>query len=499
LYDSVLQGRKLSKFMSSNDSAAEVRFQMSSRKVCYLISHGFSARMVLHSGLMDHLLSGSTSVQILTHAKGSQSLVPFEKDGLSVHGIAHRSSKWIANLADFKRYLREPIRQNAALWSRHQYLANGCAGSKARLIARFNYFAHMALHKSRLAQAVYGRIDRRLHRSTELIGLLERLRPDVLVSTYPVTAFEVSALLAAKELGIPTVGHLLSWDNITCKGKFTVVPDYFICWGNVMTSELKQHYGVAPERIFECGVPHFDAHRELIDASILSRELKRMGLSAERPYLFFGMSAPIFAPHEIDIVEHLAKEVRSGTFGADMQMIVRPHPQNVTGNMADASWLPRIRAIQGPRVGVNMPVLSDDGLAWNMDQGDLPVLVNLLSGCAVCLNSGSTLSIDAIAHDKPVVLTVFDADRDLPWWKSARRIPDYPHYRKLLEFKGVSPAGSFLELVDAIKCELEDPSHRQGGRQETIRQECFAIDGKSSQRVASAIAAICEAGSRLPV
>ena len=139
------------------------------------------------------------------------------------------------------------------------------------------------MHQSKLAQATYNKIDRRIHRSANLVEQLRQLKPDLLVSSYPVTAFEVSALLAAKELRIPTVGHLLSWDNITCKGKFTVVPDYFISWGNVMSGELQQHYAVAPERIFECGVPHFDAHLQMVNPATLQTELNRLGLKPGKP------------------------------------------------------------------------------------------------------------------------------------------------------------------------------------------------------------------------
>jgi CDP-glycerol glycerophosphotransferase (TagB/SpsB family) len=455
-------------------------------RVCYLVSHGFSARMVLHSRLIEQLNAQSISVQILAPAKAAAGLKVFERENqLTVHSVEYRSNKWIANLADFKRYLREPIRNNAALWSRHQYVLNGGAGSKAKLIARFNYLAHRALYWSKLAQATYNKLDQRIHRSSALI---QHLETTLLVSTYPVTAFEVSALLAAKELGIPTVGHLLSWDNITCKGKFTVVPDYFISWGSVMSGELKQFYRVAAERIFECGVPHFDAHREMVSPNILQVELKRLGLIPEKPYLFFGMSAPIFAPHEIDIVERLTQEICNDTFGTDMQLVIRPHPQNVTGNMADASWLPRIQALQGPRIGVNMPLLLDDGLAWNMDQGDLPVLVNLLHGCSVCLNSGSTLSIDALCHQKPVVLTMFDRDdSELPWWKSARRIRDFPHYKTLLSFNGLAAPSNFLQFIGDIKQYLANPLKDLAYRQLSLAQECGQIDGQAPQRVVSSL------------
>ena len=121
-------------------------------------------------------------------------------------------------------------------------------------------------------------------------------------------------------------------------------PDYYLSWGPVMSEELAKCTACDSDRIFECGVPHFDEHKRLVDISYRSTVLRQLGLDPDRPYLLFGMSAPIFAPREIDIVEWLAEQVNGGRFGGDLQLIIRPHPQNVAGDMADPSWLRTARS-----------------------------------------------------------------------------------------------------------------------------------------------------------
>jgi len=71
---------------------------------------------------------------------------------------------------------------------------------------------------------------------------------------------EAKFLYAAKKKKATTLIHLLSWDNITSKGIFPVIPDQFILWGKVMYQELKEYYGTADEAVHICGVPHFDNH-----------------------------------------------------------------------------------------------------------------------------------------------------------------------------------------------------------------------------------------------
>jgi hypothetical protein len=391
-----------------------------------------------------------------------------------------------AQASEARRYFCEPMRDNAALWSRHLH---NCHSPKLwiRLRAKALHALHRAPFRTHLADRAVSHVDRWLHRSPKIRSLLQRLNPDVVVSTYPVSSFETACLLEAQALRIPTVGHLLSWDNITCKGRFAALPDYFISWGPVMSGELGEAYGVSPDRIFECGVPHFDEHVRLVDPVYRATVLRRMGLDPDRPYLLIGMSAPIFAPHEIDIVEWLANQVERDRFGPEMQLVIRPHPQNVVGNMADPTWLPRLERLVSSRVALNKPLLTGGGLPWAMELEDLKVLVNLLSGCSICLNSGSTLSIDAVIHDKPVIVTLFDADRELPWWKSARRVRDFPHYRKLLAMGGVQAVDSFATLSEEVDAYLRKPMRHGDRRAFTVTRECGSVDGNASSRAANAL------------
>ncbi len=443
--------------------------------------------MVLHSDLVPQLVAAGIETVVLAPNSAKGSLEKFSGKHLSVATAPLEKSRLRMSLGDARRYLREPIRDNAALWSRHLYFANGMAGTYSKYRAKLNYLAHRVLYRSRWAHRAFDAFDRSRHRSRLIREKLAELKPDLVVATYPVTSFEVAGLLEAQSLGIPTVGHLLSWDNITCKGRFPAVPRYFVSWGPIMSAELNEHYGIDRNGIYECGVPHFDAHKQLVDRACQQRTLRELGLEPAKPFLFFGMSAPIFAPHEIDVVEWLSKRILENRFGSEMQLVIRPHPQNVSGNMADASWLPRLKALIGPRIGLNLPLLTENGLDWDMQQDDLKILVNLLAGCSVSLNSGSTLSIDALAHDKPVIVTLFDADQELPWWQSARRIREYPHYKKLLALGGVSAVSSFAELESEITSYLAEPARRSSGRRETIAAECRAIDGSSSKRVAEAL------------
>jgi hypothetical protein len=254
-----------------------------------------------------------------------------------------------------------------------------------------------------------------------------------------------------------------------------------------MNAELQEYYQVKPENIIGAGVAHFDAHITGASPAGTRAAISRLGLNPAKPYLFFGMMSPIFTPYEIEVVEWLAREVEADHFGPEMQLVIRPHPQNVQGYTADTSWLPRLDALASRRVGIDYPILEDSSLMWNMNEEDLPKLANLIAGCAVSLNSGSTLTIDALLHDKPVVLTMFDAGRQLPWWQSSYRGVSYYHLAKLISLGGVRVARSLADMTAAISAYLMDPDLDAQGRAEVRRQEIGAADGMASKRVAEAL------------
>ena len=459
--------------------------------ICFVLSHGMSARMVLHSDLVPELCALGLSVAVVSPNADEPGFSRLARRKRARAVKAPPVPRRLRLLADLRPYLVEDVRRAIPLWARHQRSAAQASSWRRMVRVHGSYGLNRMVRKIPALPGLVARIDVGLLRSQAACDVIEDVAPRMLVSTYPVAALEGSMLLAAKRAGVRTAIELLSWDNITCKGKLALLADRYVTWGPIMSEELAEHYGVTTSVIEEAGVPHFDAHIRGPSAEGRAAQLDKLGLSPDAPYLFFGMSSPIFAPTEIAIVEWLAERLRAGVFGADMQLLVRPHPQNVRGHMADLSWLPRLEALRGDRVGVDFPELVEDStLLWDMQESDLNKLANLLSGARVCLNSGSTLSIDAIVHDLPVVLTLFDTKEHLPWWRSASRLRDYPHLTKLIGLGGVSVCDSLASTEQAIAAYLRDPQRDAAGRERTRQRQVGSCDGRAAHRVAQALAQV---------
>jgi hypothetical protein len=447
--------------------------------------------MILHSKVIPNLRERGLSVGIITPNADEENIKKFAtRYEVTLAKLPPLSVRRLSFYGKIRPYLYEDVRRNPALWSKHLRAVEE-AKTSPHLMNRWRPYLHLLINKmvgrSRPIRELFARLERMLLADAQAAQLIQSLKPALLVSTYPVDASEACLLLEAQRASIATVGQLLSWDNITAKGRFTVVPDYFVAWGPIMSDELREYYQVKPDKIIEAGVAHFDAHITGANPEGTRVAISRLGLEANKPYIFFGMMSPIFTPYEIEVVEWLAREVEANRFGPEMQLVIRPHPQNVQGYTADTSWLPRLDALASRRVGIDYPILEDSALMWNMNEEDLPKLSNLIAGCAASLNSGSTLSIDAILHDKPVVLTMFDAGHELPWWQSIYRGVSYYHLEKLIKLKGVRVTRSFEEMAAAISAYLSNPALDAEERAEVRRQETGPADGLASRRVAEAL------------
>lgn len=463
--------------------------------ICYIISHGFSARMLLQTGLITQLTQRGKHIAIISPDPEDPNLLDLKDNpNITVFDSELKHSIWDDNY-DFKRkYYLEDIKSNPVFWEKHLHsiLYSKSKHPWKRIRPFYYYIIHWLI-------AYFPSIRKRFKatESKHLVApradeILNKINPSLVVSTYPVNFIEAKFLYAAKQKNIPTLIHLLSWDNITSKGIFPVIPDHFIVWGKVMYNELKAYYGVKDEAIQICGVPHFDQHISVKKSPNFKPILEKLGLNPNLPYLFFAMSSPRFAPYEIDIVEQLAIAVQNEVFGAELQLIVRPHPQNVQGSLADKRWIKRLDNLKGKSVAVDYPQLNDSKVRWSMKKTDMGHLSNLLAGCSICLNSGSTVSIDALMMDKPVILTSFDGDKKLYYWKSARRLIDYLHLKKFIKMGGAKPVHDYAELYKMIEKYLNEPDFNRDQRQYALQMECHLNDGQSTLRVVEAMMHLLE-------
>lgn len=160
---------------------------------------------------------------------------------------------------------------------------------------------------------------------------LEDFSPDLVVAASAIMPYskETDYLNAAREMGIPTVVIVPSWDNLTTKGMLQVVPDQLFVWNRNQISEAEQLHNVPEERIYCTGAPKFDPWFDIQPTLERRSFCEQMGINPEKPYLLYLCSSEFISGDETIYVRELAERIRMEPRLNDLTLVVRPHPQNL--------------------------------------------------------------------------------------------------------------------------------------------------------------------------
>ncbi|MFT6443034.1 MAG: hypothetical protein ACJASM_002592 [Salibacteraceae bacterium] len=452
------------------------------KRLVYIISHGHTARGALQTGLLERL-STSHEVHVVAKKSSIQSLEDLRKKGIRIHAFEFEKDRRDTQRGIFRSYVHQNIKRNPALWEKHlQRTRNKKNSLKRRLLNHLFFYLGSILRLIPAGNIAFTKWEQTGYLKPSALELLKSIDADAIISTRPVDEMEMYLLEAAKRLDVHRIFYILSWDNITSKGIFPVLANSYLTWGPIMNEELQEYYNVQSKDIYLTGVTHFDVHAQVMNGEIGYPEiLDTIGLNSSNPYLFFTMSASYFAPNEIDIVEHLAQKVESNAFGSTMQLVVRPHMANLMADRSDQSWLKRLKAINSSRVKVDFPDSDNSLLTWYMAKDDMVRLSSFINKACVCLNSGSTIAIEAIYINKHVIITAFDTEK-WPFWSSARRLRSYVHLDKLFKLEACYLVDSLNEMDAAIDKFMKKPDILSENRQKAIERECFKNDGKATER-----------------
>lgn len=319
----------------------------------------------------------------------------------------------------------------------------------------------------------------------EFDAILDKHQPRAVVTAnYGTEAFEVRLLRAAHRRGIPTLALVPSWDNLSSKGVIGENPRHLAVWNRIMHGEAISLYGFSEHSIHVCGGLQFDLYAAGPTPIQRAAVLQRLGIDATRPFIVIGTITPKYFAHNKEIVEIVNDAVERGQLPADLQVVVRLHPQVVDdAHFGDNLDTYRAIAAANPRVKLSIPTLLHWGKLVPPTPEDSVELMTLLQGAAVCIIPASTLAIDACALGTPVVGIGFDGFSKKPYAQSVRRTFDFTHYRRIVAEGGMRIAESREALIEEISAYLRDPQRDREGRERIVASHLGAVDGSAWKRV----------------
>lgn len=272
-------------------------------------------------------------------------------------------------------------------------------------------------------------LERSTSKYTYCKNQLIKQKPDLIFCTTQRASQSISALLAAKDLGISTVCFVYSWDNVP-KAMQVVETDYYCVWSDLMKQQLLQYYPfIKEEQVFVTGTPQFEPHFYSDLKETPDTFFKENNLDINKKYICFSGDDETTSPLDQFYLEDLANAVRSlNTKGYNLGIIYRKCPVDFT---------PRYNAVLEANkdiIEVLDPIWKQVGSMWNEvlpAKEDFKMLYNVCEHSEFVTNVCSSTVFDFVTHHKPCIYYNYEQPQLKKGIRDIGQNYKYVHFRSM--------------------------------------------------------------------
>ncbi len=351
---------------------------------------------------------------------------------------------------------------------------------KWKLEKRYVYlllsFVGKAVSHSRLLRASMRALDYAMAQKDRFKTYFQAYNPDAVIITDILNERDVELAQNARFFNVPIVGMVRSWDNLTLHGLMRFLPDLLLVASEEIKKQAEALNDCSDKKVNIVGVAHYDKYAQ---GAKISREefFTSIGLDSARPTILYAPIGDFYiADNTTDrhVISLLAR--------LNANVIVRFSPTVPVKDMERD--VPSFANVYVDRPGVNFSKQSigDQELSEQDDDRLLHELV--YSDVIIC--GPSTVALDAVFLDKPVIIINFHPDARGYYDGIARRY-DYDHFRFAIRCGAFRLANSKEELFLLIEQYQKDSSLDAEGRAVLRTAYCGPQDGMSGARIAGAI------------
>ncbi|MDQ7815040.1 MAG: CDP-glycerol glycerophosphotransferase family protein [Patescibacteria group bacterium] len=456
------------------------------KKIFMTLSRGFLARNILQTGISAKLLEEGNELVIATPGVDDPEFVKtFSRPDVKIIKFHIPRWTWLdRRLAGFHHNL---------LWSGTVRFAAKYGIYKSGRFQSLRYVVQLLVFKplSYIPQLrlLVRWFDSRLRPAPqEILEQLRKEKPELVFLTNPMEDADSFYIKAAKQLGITTVGLVKSWDNMS-KTSFRILTDYVLVWGEYMKEEAVKYQLYPKDRIFETGVPQFDIYFSRDGLRQRDEFLDTLGLEPRRKTIIFGSEGKV-TPNDSEVAAGIVGMMEKGELIKPCQVLVRPH----FGYKNDADKFDPVAGkahLAIDRFNTPRPVFYDQ---WDFSREHYLRLAEILQAGDIMVTTASTLAIDAVMFDVPVIAVAFDGDHMFPHRESVARWYETEYYSHVLKTGAVVIVRNFTELRAALNAALARPGARQAQRRELVRRFAGRYDGKAAGRIAAYLSELAATG-----
>ena len=310
--------------------------------------------------------------------------------------------------------------------------------------------------------------------------LFDKYRPDIVFSTSIISSFDLEFLREARHRGLKTIAMPRGWDNVNTK-LYRHAPDLLIVQNPEMRQQAIRIQNFPAARVKVTGFPQFDWYRR--PNILLTREefCRRTGLDPKRKIIFWGSSGR-WTPVDGNIAQTIIAAVRSNKLIAPTNLIIRPHFSDLATRRFD-------HLADGKTVFVDKNYTPSNFFwdGWDPNVTETIMFTNTIYHADVIISLCSTLVLDVLCFDKPIINTAYKSFYDAHGHDVSHLLYSPTVYAPVLAEKAVDLVKSETELITSLNHYLRTPDYKHDNRLRARDRMCYQIDGQASQRIVDAL------------
>jgi hypothetical protein len=338
---------------------------------------------------------------------------------------------------------------------------------------------------------LYNRCQKRTFKNNPItkdyISILQKEKFDLLFVTHQRPPFIAPLLYAAEKMKVKTAAFIFSWDNLASKNRMAGNFDYYLVWSGLMKKEFIQFYSKsAPETIEIVGTPQFEPY--VLDRYKTTKEefYRKFGLDSTKKTICFSCGDISTSRNDELYIETIAKAISNHSV-ENVNLVVRTSPAEdpirfapIIEKYAFIKW--------------NFPKwnLSREGHQEEWSQRvpsieDVQDLRALIEFSDVNINMLSTMSLDFMQFDKPVINTVFGNKNNGLY--DDQRFLDYAHIVNVVNSHATRIVKNEPELISSINDYLSNPKADSENRKQFNQLQVGKSLEGTSKRIAERLKA----------
>lgn len=455
--------------------------------IFFSVYDGDTEKNFLRTGILDHLKRAGFRIILLVRAKPGSEKERYYRDSFASDFVTVEiippgmtTTEWYwYHLSWNTLPTRSSYVKRHDLYLRHHNQLRYFIESIAWLLG------HMRVWRHFLRLAYYFIPD------SYCADLFDKYKPSLLFAPNMFSPEDCRLLRVARKRRIPTLTTMKSWDVPTTRGFTRVKADRILTFNAINQRETIEIGDYHPTQVRVVGFPQFDMYSN--ESIYIPRDtfFQSLGIDPGKRIILFAAPGDFKNPFTDEILRLLDQAIHDGDLPRDVHILARFHPKYPSS----AEKLSALKHVTKDRPGTYFTHNLEQALdapqettfQWTFTDIDLIHLANSLRHASVTINTESTMTLDAAANDRPIVLVGFDGNHKLDFWKSVIRNYGREHLKAVLDTGGARLAHSPEELLQHINMYLDTPTADAGGRRRIRDELLFRCDGRSALRVAEHI------------